>query len=54
MLVDWDSVLLAAPERDLWAQAEEDRSVLAAYTAASGSPVDEDALAFYRMWYDLF
>ncbi len=54
MLVDWDSVLLAAPERDLWAMAEHDQSVLAAYCAASGSVIDEDALAFYRMWYDLF
>ncbi len=54
MLVDWDSVLLAAPERDLWALAEHDQSVLAAYSAASGTRIDEDALAFYRMWYDLF
>jgi spectinomycin phosphotransferase len=54
MLVDWDSVLLAAPERDLWALAEHDHSVPATYSAASGLPVDEEALAFYRMWYDLF
>ena len=54
VLVDWDSVLLAAPERDLWALAQYDRSVLPAYSAASGVPIDEHALAFYRMWYDLF
>jgi spectinomycin phosphotransferase len=54
VLVDWDSVLLAAPERDLWDPAWHDRSVLAAYSAASGDAIDEHALAFYRMWYDLF
>jgi hypothetical protein len=54
VLVDWDSVLLAAPERDLWDLADDDRSVLAAYSAASGTSIDQRALAFYRMWYDLF
>lgn len=54
VLVDWDSVLLAAPERDLWDLAQHDRSVLPAYSAASGIATDEHALAFYRMWYDLF
>lgn len=54
VLVDWDSVLLAAPERDLWDLAEQDRSVLSAYSAATGVAIDADALAFYRMWYDLF
>jgi hypothetical protein len=53
-LVDWDSVLLAAPERDLWDMADHDPSVLGAYSAASGVAIDEDALAFYRMFYDLF
>ncbi|HEY3955498.1 MAG TPA: phosphotransferase [Streptosporangiaceae bacterium] len=54
VLVDWDSALLAAPERDLWDLAQHDRSVLPAYSAVSGTAIDEDALAFYRMWYDLF
>jgi len=54
MLVDWDSVLLAAPERDLWDVAAQDRSALTIYSGVSGAAVDEDALAFYRMWYDLF
>jgi hypothetical protein len=54
VLVDWDSVLLAAPERDLWDLAQQDRSMLPAYSAASGVAIDEHALAFYRMWYDLF
>jgi spectinomycin phosphotransferase len=54
VLVDWDSALLAAPERDLWDLSEHDPSILRAYSEASGGRVDEDALAFYRMFYDLF
>ena len=53
VIVDWDTALLAPPERDLWDLAESDPSVLAAYTAATGTPVDEEALTLYRMWYDL-
>jgi hypothetical protein len=53
VMVDWESVLLAPPERDLWALAETDASIPAVYAAATGSAVDIDALALYRMWYDL-
>jgi hypothetical protein len=53
VMVDWESVLLAPPERDLWALAETDASVPAAYAAATGVGIDSDALALYRMWYDL-
>ena len=53
MLVDWDTVLLAPPERDLWALAEADPSIPAAYAAATGVVIDDDALALYRLWYDL-
>ena len=53
VLVDWDSVLLAPPERDLWALTEADPSIPAAYTAATGVVIDDDALALYRLWYDL-
>jgi hypothetical protein len=51
--VDWDFVQLAPPERDLWELAETDPSVLAAYTEATGTVVDSNALALFRMWYDL-
>ncbi len=44
---------LAPPERDLWDLAAADRSVLAAYTEATGTVVDSGALALFRMWYDL-
>ena len=37
VLVDWDTVLLAPPERDLWALAEEDPSLPAAYAARPAS-----------------
>jgi spectinomycin phosphotransferase len=53
VIVDWDFVQLAPPERDLWDLAETDRSVLAAYTQATGTAIDSGALALFRMWYDL-
>ena len=53
VLVDWDSALLAPPERDLWALAESDPALLDAYSAATGTAIDTDALTLYRMWYDL-
>jgi hypothetical protein len=49
----WDSVLLAPPERDLWALTEADPSTPETYTAATGVVIDDDALALYRLWYDL-
>ena len=52
-IVDWDSALLAPPERDLWALAESDASILAVYSAGSGVGIDRDALSLYRMWFDL-
>ncbi len=53
VLVDWESALLAPPERDLWALAESDAGLLDAYSAATGTAIDTGALALYRMWYDL-
>jgi hypothetical protein len=53
VIVDWDFVQLAPPERDLWDLAETDCSVLAAYTEATGTAIDSGALALFRMWYDL-
>jgi hypothetical protein len=53
VLVDWESALLAPPERDLWALAESDPRLLGAYSAAAGTAIHTDALALYRMWYDL-
>jgi hypothetical protein len=53
VIVDWESALLAPPERDLWALAEEDPAILAAYCAGTGTEVDRDSLALHRLWYDL-
>jgi len=53
VFVDWESALLAPPERDLWALAESDPSLLDVYSAATGTAIDTDALALHRMWYDL-
>ena len=53
VLVDWESALLAPPERDLWALAESDPGLLDAYSAVTGTAIDTDALALYRMWFDL-
>ena len=53
VFVDWGSALLAPPERDLWELAESDPGVLDAYSVATGTAIDTDALALHRMWYDL-
>jgi spectinomycin phosphotransferase len=53
VFVDWESALLAPPERDLWALAQSDPGVLDAYSAVTGTAIDADALALHRMWYDL-
>jgi Phosphotransferase enzyme family len=54
VVVDWESVLLAPPERDLWDLAGSDASIPAAYEAVTGTAIDQDALTLYRLWYDLF
>jgi spectinomycin phosphotransferase len=51
LLVDWDTVALALPERDLWmldTSAERSR-----YTHASGRPVDDAATDLYRLRWKL-
>lgn len=52
-LIDWDTVRLAPPERDLWLAVDtgdgEDTGALAAYTEATGRPVEPAALAYYRL-----
>jgi hypothetical protein len=53
VLVDWDTVLLAPPERDLWSIADDDKSALDHYARAAGVQIDQDALSLYRLWFDL-
>ena len=52
LLVDWDTVGLAPPERDLWsvAQSPED---LERYAEAAGRTANAAALTFYRLRWDL-
>jgi spectinomycin phosphotransferase len=48
LLVDWDTVALGPPERDLWMVDARD-----AYERASGRPLDDAALDFFRLTWDL-
>lgn len=52
-LIDWDTALLAPPERDLWTVAGADTSILDAYTTATGRPVLDDVITCYRLNWDL-
>ncbi|TML90555.1 MAG: phosphotransferase [Actinobacteria bacterium] len=53
MLVDWDTALLAAPERDMWLLEPGDGLASAAYAAATGVEVLPDRLALFRLRWDL-
>lgn len=53
VLVDWDTVLLAPPERDLWLLEPGDGSVSRAYAAATGTPPRPPTLELYRIRWDL-
>jgi spectinomycin phosphotransferase len=49
MLIDWDTVGLALPERDLWMVATETGAELQRYTELTGRPVDMAAIELYRL-----
>jgi spectinomycin phosphotransferase/16S rRNA (guanine(1405)-N(7))-methyltransferase len=53
MLVDWDTALIAPPERDLWTLADGDEAVLDAYETATGRPSRRAALDLYRLQWEL-
>lgn len=48
-LIDWDTVALAPPERDLWMLDDGTDVGLAPYTEATGHAIDRSALDFYRL-----
>jgi spectinomycin phosphotransferase len=48
-LVDWDTVAIAPPERDLWILDDGTHEGLQAYSEATGHPIDRSALEFYRL-----
>jgi hypothetical protein len=53
LMIDWDTVLVAPPERDLWDLDPGDGSILAAYQRATGIAPEPAALALYRLRWDL-
>jgi spectinomycin phosphotransferase/16S rRNA (guanine(1405)-N(7))-methyltransferase len=53
LLIDWDTVLRAPPERDLWDLAAEDGSVPGAYAEATGVAPQPALLDLYRIRWDL-
>lgn len=53
VLVDWDTVALAPPERDLWMLAGESDDDAAVYVDATGHGPDGEAVEFFRLTWDL-
>jgi len=52
-LIDWDTVLVAPPERDLWMLERVDPAVTEAYVAATGVTARQLVLELYRIRWDL-
>lgn len=53
VLVDWDTVAVAPPERDLWSLVRRSADVAPLYAEAAGRRLDPDALELYRLAWDL-
>ena len=54
VLVDWDTVALAPPERDLWMLVgETGEEPATVYADATGHLLDDDAVGFFRLTWDL-
>ncbi len=53
VLVDWDTVALARPERDLWMIVDAAGTVISAYRDLTGVTLDREALAAYRLLWAL-
>jgi len=47
-LIDWDTVALAEPERDLW-MLDDGPLALDVYIESTGHTVDQSAIEFYRL-----
>jgi spectinomycin phosphotransferase/16S rRNA (guanine(1405)-N(7))-methyltransferase len=53
LLIDWDTALVAAPERDLWSLDPGDGTLLGAYTSATGIVPQASLLDLYRLRWDI-
>ena len=53
VLVDWDTVALAPPERDLWMLVAGGAEAADLYVRATGTQLDDAALDFFRLARDL-
>lgn len=53
VLIDWDTALVAPPERDLWNLDPGDGSILGAYTEKTGVPLLPELLTLYRLRWDI-
>lgn len=54
VLVDWDTVAFAPPERDLWMLIGENADDMATvYLDATGHRLDVDAVSFFRLTWEL-
>lgn len=53
LLIDWDTALIAPPERDLWGLDPGDGSVIDAYAAATGVTPVPELLELYRLGWDI-
>lgn len=53
LLIDWDTALVAPPERDLWSLDPGDGTILAAYAGQTGVTPDPDLLELYRLGWDI-
>jgi spectinomycin phosphotransferase len=53
MLVDWDTVALAPPERDLWMLVDDVGGDASTYANLTGHEPDHVAMDFFRLTWDL-
>ena len=53
VLIDWDTVALAPAERDLWMLVGESAGLATIYTDATGHELDQLAVDFFRLTWDL-
>lgn len=53
MLIDWDTTMVAPPERDLWMLESGDGTVIDTYTRVTGTQVLPSMLDLYRLRWDL-